>query len=402
MYGDPSRQLALIGVTGTNGKTTTAHILGQLIPGAVGIIGTTGVQFPGVSMTSNNTTPGPTETRRFLRAMVDEGCVACCMEVSSHALVQRRVDGLRFAAGVYTNLSGDHIDYHGSMESYEAAKARLFDLLGSDGHAIVNGSDPACRRIRTQANLVRFHPGPIEVTPHGTHFEWRGRRVSLQLVGRHNAENAVAALETAAALGADEEELVASLAGVLPVRGRLETVQTDPFLVVVDYAHTDDALENALRAVREVVRGMVILVFGCGGDRDRTKRPRMGAVAARYADRVFLTNDNPRTEDPRAIAEEVLAGLRGRPATVELDRAAAIGAAVACARPGDAVVIAGKGHETYQEIGKRRMPFDDFVAARSALDRTSGDPTEWTLRRRFAPDAAPSRLPSSPGAPPTR
>ncbi len=376
VYRHPSLELALIGVTGTNGKTTTAHILAQILPGAVGVIGTTGVQYPGVHEASLNTTPGPTELRRHLRGMVAAGCVACCMEVSSHALVQRRVDGLRFAAAVYTNLTGDHIDYHGSMDEYEAAKARLFDLVGADGHAIVNANDAACRRVRTQANLVRFHPGSVDVTPRGTKFEWRGRKVSLPLVGRHNAENAAAALETAVALGADEEELMVSLQGVLPARGRLETVQVDPFLVVVDYAHTDDALENALRAVRDVARGMVILVFGCGGDRDRSKRPRMGAVASRYADRVFLTNDNPRTEDPRRIADEVLAGLGGRPATIELDRAAAIRAAVASARPGDAVVIAGKGHETYQEVGTRRLPFDDFVAARAALDPSSKDPSQ--------------------------
>ncbi|MHC4970816.1 MAG: UDP-N-acetylmuramoyl-L-alanyl-D-glutamate--2,6-diaminopimelate ligase [Planctomycetota bacterium] len=367
VYGDPSGQLVLIGVTGTNGKTTTAHLIAQLLPGQVGFIGTTGILYPGVRHESANTTPGATELRRHLRAMVDAGCTACAMEVSSHALDQRRVDGLRFAAAVYTNLSGDHLDYHGSLEEYAAAKARLCWLLGPHAVAVVNATDPACQRIATSARVVPFQATRISVEPTCTRFVWRGREATVPLVGRHNAENAAAALETVCALGIDPEEAELMLARALPARGRLEPVQREPFLVVVDYAHTDDALDKALASVREVTSGSVLLVFGCGGDRDRSKRPRMGAVAARRADGIFVTNDNPRSEDPERIAAEVVAGLGRRRAKVQLDRREAIREAIAAARPGDAVVIAGKGHETYQVVGSERRPFDDVAVAKEAL-----------------------------------
>jgi UDP-N-acetylmuramoyl-L-alanyl-D-glutamate--2,6-diaminopimelate ligase len=368
LYGDPSRALALVGVTGTNGKTTTAHVTAQLLPGQVGFIGTIGVRYPGAEAQAENTTPSATEMRRLLRAMVDAKCVACVAEVSSHALDQGRVDGLRFRAAVYTNLTGDHLDYHGTMAAYEAAKQRLFDALDAEAVAILNARDPACARVRTAARVVRYAPRRIVVEPSRTRFEWRGREVWTPLVGRHNAENAAAALEAACALGVDPAEAAAALRGVLPARGRLEPVQQKPFLVLVDYAHTDDALEKALATVREVTRGSVHLVFGCGGDRDRTKRPRMGAVAGRRADHVVITNDNPRSESPQGIADEILAGLgrKGR-CVVQLDRRAAIREAIAAARPGDAVLIAGKGHETYQIVGGEVLPFDDAAVAREEL-----------------------------------
>jgi UDP-N-acetylmuramoyl-L-alanyl-D-glutamate--2,6-diaminopimelate ligase len=365
IYGDPSRQLALIGVTGTNGKTTTAHLIGQLLPGPVGFIGTTGVSWPGRAggaTASINTTPGPTTLRRYLRAMVDEGCVACVMEVSSHALSQARTDGLKFAAAVYTNLSGDHLDYHGTMEAYAAAKARLFTGLDSAATAVLNAVDPACQKLETRARVVWFRPEQVQVARDGTSFVWRDREAFVPFVGRHNAENAAAALEAAYAVGADPDETVAMLAGAVPARGRLQVVGNDP-LVLVDYAHTDDALLQAIRAVREVTEGRVIVVFGCGGDRDRTKRPRMGAVAAQWADRLFITNDNPRTEDPAQIASEILAGTGNKGATVVLDRREAIRAAIAAARPGDSVLIAGKGHEDYQIVGSDRLDFDDVRVA---------------------------------------
>jgi len=371
VYGDPSSRLALVGVTGTNGKTTTAHLVAQVLPGTTGFIGTTGVRFPGAELEARNTTPGATDFRRILRDMHAAGCTACAAEVSSHALDQRRVDGLRFRAAVYTNLSGDHLDYHGSMEEYAGAKARLFAMLEPGAVAVLNARDPACARVRTWARVERFGVGDVSVEAGGTRFDWRGRRPFVPLVGRHNAENAAAALETVRALGLDEDEAVARLARVEPARGRLEAVQSRPFLVLVDYAHTDDALENVLRSVREVTAGRVAVVFGCGGDRDRTKRPRMGAVAARLADRVVLTNDNPRSEDPGRIATEVLAGLGGRETTVQLDRRAAIRDAIGWAQPGDAVLIAGKGHETYQQVGAARLPFDDAEVAREALGETA-------------------------------
>ncbi|MEM8884602.1 MAG: UDP-N-acetylmuramoyl-L-alanyl-D-glutamate--2,6-diaminopimelate ligase [Planctomycetota bacterium] len=372
LYGDPSRQLALIGVTGTNGKTTTAHLVTQLLPGPVGFIGTTGIDWPGRvggRTASLNTTPSPTTLRRYLRAMVDEGCIACVMEVSSHALAQARTDGLHFAAAIYTNLSGDHLDYHGTMEAYANAKARLFTGLESSAHAIFNATDPACARIETRARVHWFRPEEVRVTRDGTRFRWRDRDAELPFVGRHNAENAAAALEAVTALGADPDESLAAMRGATSARGRLEIVATDPVLVLVDYAHTDDALLQAIRATREVTEGKVIVVFGCGGDRDRSKRPRMGAVAAQWADRVYVTNDNPRTEDPARIASEIVAGTGNAGATVVLDRREAIRTALRHARPGDSVLIAGKGHESYQIVGDRRLDFDDVAVAREEYPR---------------------------------
>jgi len=370
VYEDPSRDLALIGVTGTNGKTTTASLLAGVLDGPVGFIGTTGVRIPGGgSFESANTTPGPTALRRYLRAMADSGCEACVMEVSSHALVQGRVEGLRFAAAVYTNLSGDHLDYHGSMEAYAEAKALLFAGLECGAHAILNGTDPVCATVPTVARVTRFEPEAVRLGADGTRFRWRDREAFVPLVGRHNAENAAAALETACLLGVAPAEALARLRTTGGVRGRLETIQAEPFLVLVDYAHTDDALDKALQAVREVTSRDLTVVFGCGGDRDRTKRPRMGAVAARLADRLIVTSDNPRSEDPERIATEIVSGMGAGSggANVILDRRRAIEEAIAGARPGDSVLIAGKGHETYQILGNQRRDFDDAAVAREVL-----------------------------------
>jgi UDP-N-acetylmuramoyl-L-alanyl-D-glutamate--2,6-diaminopimelate ligase len=254
------------------------------------------------------------------------------------------------------------------MVESAAATRRLFDRLAPDAPAVLTGGHPAGGRIRTRARVVRFAARGVVVEPHRTCFRWRGREVTTPLIGRHNAENAVAALEAACAIGAEPDEAVAALRGALPARGRLEAVQQEPFLVLVDYAHTDDALAKALRTVREVTRGAVHLVFGCGGDRDRTKRPRMGAVAAKGADHVVITSDNPRSEDPLSIAREILEGLRrGGRARVQLDRRAAIREAITAAGPGDAVLIAGKGHETGQIVGSEVLPFDDVLVAREEL-----------------------------------
>ncbi len=365
-FGHPSRRIPLVGVTGTNGKTTTAHLLAQLLPGKVGTIGTMGVRYGAVVQDSPNTTPGPTALRRALRSMVDAGCSACVMEVSSHALDQRRADGLRFAGAIYTNLTQDHLDYHGTMLAYAAAKARLLAMLSREAFAVVNAQS-ACSAIATPARRTTFRAQRVSVSPRGTEFDWRGRRMRTSLVGSHNAENALAALEAAAALGVSEEEAAARLAAAAPVRGRLEVIAREPALVVVDYAHTDDALQNALRALREVTAGPLTVVFGCGGDRDVGKRPRMGAVADRLAHRVIVTNDNPRSEDPARIAEQICRGIPRKDVTVILERRAAIEEAVLGARPGGCVLIAGKGHETVQILGDRKIPFDDAEEARRAL-----------------------------------
>ncbi len=369
IYGDPSRHLALVGVTGTNGKTTTLHLLAHILGEDAGRIGTLGAAFRGCTRTTANTTPGPTELRRFLAAMVDAGCRYCVMEVSSHALDQRRVEGLRLAAGVYTNLSGDHLDYHGSMEAYAAAKARLFAQLEPDAVAVLNRGQAACRALRTAARTVWYEPGEVRASAWETRFQWRGQWIAMQLVGLHNVENALAALECARALGVSEELAAARLASAPPARGRLEPVQREPFLVLVDYAHTDDALEKALGAVRPLAENRLLVVFGCGGDRDRSKRGRMGAVAARAADHVFITSDNPRGEPPERICEEIRAGTVGAAGRVQVepDRRKAIAAALRAAGPGDAVLIAGKGHETFQEVAGTHLPFDDGAVAREVL-----------------------------------
>ncbi|MEE8107397.1 MAG: UDP-N-acetylmuramoyl-L-alanyl-D-glutamate--2,6-diaminopimelate ligase [Planctomycetota bacterium] len=366
LYGDPSALLSLVGITGTNGKTTIAHLLAQLLDGPVGVIGTLGITYPGVAWKTRNTTPGPIELREALREMEKAGCRTCVMEVSSHALVQRRVDGLRFAAAVYSNLSGDHLDYHGTLEHYAAAKARLFALLAPAASAILNDVDP-CRSVETPAERRIFRADDIDVSVHGTEFTWNGRRVRTPLVGEHNAQNAAAALETAVALGVEIETAIERLAGVAPVRGRLEVIARDPVLALVDYAHTDDALEHALLAVRALDPARLTVVFGCGGDRDKSKRPRMGQVAARLADRVILTNDNPRSEDPARIVEEIQAGMPAGRAEVHLDRRRAIEEAMAGARSRECVLVAGKGHETDQVLGARRVEFDDAAEVRRAL-----------------------------------
>jgi len=403
VHDDPSRKLALLGVTGTNGKTSVVELAAHLLApdGPVGVIGTLGARWPGAETKTANTTPGATELRRILRGMVDAGCRACAMEVSSHALVQGRVDGLRFRTAAYTNLSGDHLDYHGSMEHYAAAKARLFAALAPDATAVVNARDTVAATVATAARRVAFDAGSVRVAPEGTAFSWRGRDAFVPLVGRHNAENAACALELACAAGVAPDDALARLRDARPARGRLEPVQRKPFLVAVDYAHTDDALENVLRTVREVTPGRVRVVFGCGGDRDRTKRPRMGAVAAAGADDVVVTSDNPRSEQPERIVADVLQGIRERDVRVLLDRRTAIREAIASARPGDAVVIAGKGHEAVQIVGEREIPFDDASEARAALAQSRAGRPEGPSGEQ-EPGFAVARRPASPDPPARR
>ncbi len=378
-YGDPSQALEIIGVTGTNGKTTTAHFIASILNEAgisCAIAGTVGVEFRGAHRTLENTTPLPHELHGLLAWLRDDGAKAVAMEVSSHALALGRVDDVRFRAGVLTNVARDHLDFHETIETYAAAKRRLFDLASA---AVLNTGDaygarwageleaagvPIVTYGGTDAPLAATS---VEVSPDETRFDAGGAQYRLRLAGRFNVSNALAALGVARILGIDDAASARGLYAVQRVAGRMERIGAQGIDVVVDYAHTPDALENVLRALRETSRGGVSVVFGCGGDRDRGKRPEMGAIAAQLADRLYVTSDNPRTEDARSIADAIVAGIGGREHALELDRRRAIERAIAEAAPGDVVLIAGKGHETYQIIGDRVLPFDDVAIAREAL-----------------------------------
>jgi UDP-N-acetylmuramoyl-L-alanyl-D-glutamate--2,6-diaminopimelate ligase len=353
-----------------------------------------------VERDATRTTPEAPDLQRLLREMADEGLTACAMEVSSHALALARVAFLRFAAGLFTNLTRDHLDFHGGMEDYFAAKRRLFDTLPPGAPAIVNVDDPYGARLAAdRKDVVTFAldraaavapAAPLAISLGGLRFDVRTPRgvvpISSPLVGRPNAYNIVGAVATGAALEIDLPAIAEGVLRLAHVPGRFQTVSSpgDEVTVLVDYAHTDDALRNLLETARPLARGRLITVFGCGGDRDRTKRPLMGAVAARLSDFVVITSDNPRSEDPAAIIEDVKRGLvqperpsvrhgqtvasvRTTPWVAIVDRAEAIARAVDEAVPGDVVVIAGKGHEKYQVIGDREIPFDDVKVAGAAL-----------------------------------
>lgn len=410
LAGSPSKSLRVIGVTGTNGKTTIAYLLQQLLHGSAGgpaaqganrparrcgLIGTVEIDDGRGRRPATLTTPGAIELARLFADMVAHDCRFVSMEVSSHALHQERVAAVDFVCGIFTNLTGDHLDYHGSMEEYAAAKARLFARLAPTSHAVVNADDPWCGRVTaTRARTLRcsarddaadcrvtveaVEPQAMRTSMRGPWGSWE---VRLPLVGAHNAMNALQAAAAAWTQGVSGEELRAGLERCTAPPGRLEPVTIDGadggFTVLVDYAHSDDALLNVLTALRPVVGsgGQLRVVFGCGGDRDRTKRPRMAAVACRHADEVIVTSDNPRTEDPRSIVADILAGVpTGDAASVvaEVDRARAIALAIERARPGDVVLIAGKGHENYQIVGVERRSFDDREEAAAALRRRWG------------------------------
>ncbi|MBI3317989.1 MAG: UDP-N-acetylmuramoyl-L-alanyl-D-glutamate--2,6-diaminopimelate ligase [Candidatus Omnitrophica bacterium] len=386
-YGFPSRRLRMVAVTGTNGKTTVAWILRHLLEKqgtGCGLIGTVCHEVGRGAEPSKNTTPGAVLLQELLSRMVEAGLRACAMEVSSHALDQGRTDGIEFGCGVFTNLTPEHLDYHATPEEYLKAKLRLFQGLHPLAPAVINRDDPAWLRVREAAK------GPILLyglrreadltaeeirlslegtscrvkTPRGVFaFRWN-------LIGRHNLENLLAAVGAAASLGTGFEEALAAAEDFRGVPGRLERIEGDqPFPVFVDYAHTEDALKKVVSELRAAGSGRITVVFGCGGDRDRTKRPRMGRVAGEMCDSVIVTSDNPRSEDPARIAGEVAAGLKGTPASwrVILDRRAAIQAALESAGEGEIVLIAGKGHETSQVFGKETVPFDDRAVARQIL-----------------------------------
>ena len=390
--GHPASRLELVGVTGTNGKTTTTHLIDAALRAAgktVGLLGT--VQYRAGSRIAEavRTTPEASDLQVLFREMRDAACTHAVLEVSSHSLALKRVHGLGFKVAVFTNLTRDHLDFHGDMDNYFLAKRRLFDtLLRADGHAILNADDDRTPELagacpgRVWTYSLGRRPADLQAEAvslglEGTRFRVRTPLGSFELqsplLGRFNVSNLLAAFGAALALEVPPETAIAGLASVPGVPGRLERVEAgQDFTVIVDYAHTDDALKNLLEAMRDLKPGRLITVFGCGGDRDRSKRPLMGAVATRLSDVVVLTSDNPRSEPPEAILQEIQRGMpadRGAERHVAVDRREAIGLALEMAGPGDVVVIAGKGHETYQVLRDRTVPFDDRQVAREALSR---------------------------------
>jgi UDP-N-acetylmuramoyl-L-alanyl-D-glutamate--2,6-diaminopimelate ligase len=390
-HGHPSRRMQVVGITGTNGKTTTSYLLSVMFEAAgirCGLMGTVAYRIGERELEATRTTPEAPEVQGMLRQMVEAGCRACVMEVSSHALALKRVDGTHFAAGVFTNLTRDHLDFHEDMDDYFAAKRRLFEMLPSGAPAVVNLDDPRGRTlVDAGGRLVTYAitraadvtPGPLSFSLDGLTFDVRTPQgvveVRSRLVGRPNVYNILAAIGTAAALGLPIDAIERGLRRLPGVPGRFELASgsDDDITVVVDYAHTDDALRNLLETARPLAQKRLITVFGCGGDRDRTKRPLMGMVAARLSDVVVITSDNPRSEDPERIIEEVKRGVQselrqgGVDVVTIVDRREAIGEAVQRAGRGDMVLVAGKGHEKYQEIAGRVHPFDDVAVVRDAL-----------------------------------
>lgn len=396
LHANPSRRLAVVGVTGTNGKTTTTHLLRAVLEAdgrRAAVIGTLSARPPGAG--GPGTTPEAPDLQAHLAELAGEGFEVVAMEVSSHALAQRRVDAVRFAVAVFTNLSQDHLDFHGTMDAYFEAKASLFEPDRAS-RAVVNADDPWGRRLLERARLptrtFSFDmASDLHMDRRGSSFRWEGRPVRLGIPGPANVANAIAAAVTAAELGVPPASVATGLSLVESVPGRNEAVEMgQPFTVLVDYAHTPDALAAVLDGARQSAGpGRVLVVFGCGGERDRAKRPLMGAVAAGRADLAVLTSDNPRGEDPLAIIEEVRAGV-DRPATlvVEPDRRAAIALALAAATPGDVVVIAGKGHETTQVAGGKATAFDDRAVAAELLAGAAPAPGGTGAGARRAPGSA--------------
>lgn len=390
-YGNPTDGLHLIGVTGTNGKTTTTFLTQALLRAAgfkTGLLGTVRFDLGDAVRPATHTTPGALELQSLFAEMRKAGATHAVMEVSSHALDQGRVEGCWFDAAIFTNLTQDHLDYHGTLEAYFAAKRKLFDQTGM---TLVNLDDPWGKRIKEEipgrcwgygiAERGECYPKSMQIGPEGIKMAVASpigeMEIRSPLVGRYNVYNLLAAIGAGAALGLSKESIVSGVAAMAGVPGRFEKVDAgQPFLVLVDYAHTEDALDRLLQAVSDLHPRRIITVFGCGGDRDRGKRPKMGAVSARHSDVTVLTSDNPRSEPPLAIIQEIEAGLRSADPSAQYqvipNRREAIERAVDLAKEGEAVVIAGKGHEDYQIIGGERLPFDDRQVARAALEQKYG------------------------------
>jgi UDP-N-acetylmuramoyl-L-alanyl-D-glutamate--2,6-diaminopimelate ligase len=385
VYGEPSSNMHMIGITGTNGKTSVAHWIAQALTHTgrkTAVIGTVGNGFPNALTPAANTTPDAIDLQQRLANYLCQGAAACAMEVSSHGLVQGRVNGTHFNIAVLTNLSRDHLDFHGDMDSYAEAKARLFNWPGLEW-AVLNADDEFGRRLESDTRLSRvagygFTRGSVVakklvLSRQDLHLsvqtDWGNAELDAPLLGRFNAANLLATLTVLLVSGVRLSDVCTALARISAPPGRMQTLGGGAHpLVVVDYAHTPDALEKVLSTLREIVNdGRLICVFGCGGNRDRGKRPLMGRAASRGADEVWVTSDNPRNEDPRHIIDAILTGVTGKP-HVEPDRARAIFEAIGGAHQGDVVLIAGKGHEDYQEVAGERLPFSDVLVAKKALE----------------------------------
>ena len=385
-YGRPSTKLKLVGITGTNGKTTTATMLYRLFTGmgyGCGLLSTIANYICGKEYPTLNTTSDPITINSLLAEMVKAGCEYCFMEVSSVGIEQERVAGLTFAGGIFSNLTHDHLDYHKTFAEYLRCKKMFFDSLPPDAFALTNIDDRNGRVMvqNTKARVVTYSCRSaadhtcriIEESFDGMLVRMDGKEVWCRLIGAHNAYNLLAVYSAAVLLGANREEALQGISGLTPVAGRMEYLRgKNGLTVVIDYAHTPDALENVLKTLRETGRGnSIITVFGCGGDRDRSKRPEMAAVAEKYSDRVFVTSDNPRTEDPEAIINEIMTGFSAeglRKAIAITDRKNAIRTAVMTAPEGAVILLAGKGHETYQIIGHEKRDFNEYGIVKEILN----------------------------------
>ncbi len=402
--GEPAKEMAMIGVTGTNGKTTVTYFIHSLLEASMvkaGMIGTIKVNDGRGMREATHTTPGAVEMQSILKSMLANGCRAVSMETSSHGLEQGRCEGIPFRVGVFLNLTQDHLDYHQTMEAYFEAKKVLFDQMvadGGDGVAVINVDDPwgekLAKEFRDKLKVVtfgfqagaEFRASDLRPSVRGQNFalEVRGKSylVKLPVVGRFNVMNAMAAVASVSSLGIGVRDLVKAVGDTKQTPGRMESVGTERVPVFVDYAHTPDAVEKACETLAALNPNRLITVFGCGGDRDRTKRPLMGEAAAKHSQFCIVTSDNPRSEEPGEIIKEIVPGLEGCPYQVIEDRKEAIFEAIDAARPGDLILIAGKGHENYQEIQGKRTVFDDRDVARRALEaRRKREDAEFQKRQ---------------------
>ena len=386
-YGDPSKELRLVGVTGTNGKTTTATLLYDMFMAMgykAGLISTVIYRIGQRSITSTHTTPDVIRLNQMMREMVDEGCDYCFMEVSSHAAAQHRIEGLHFVGALFTNLTHDHLDYHGTYKEYINAKKSFFDRLDKNAWAVVNGDDrngevmlQNCKGKGYRLSLrsmADYRTKIVEMHPDGMLLHIDGQELWVKFTGRFNAYNLTTVYAAATLLGIDKLEVLTTLSQLTPVAGRFETIVADNrTMAIVDYAHTPDALENVLQTIEEVRQDQqrLIVVCGCGGDRDKTKRPEMAAIATKYATTAIFTSDNPRTESAEAILDDMVRGVDGAKNWLRItDRREAIRTATMLAQPKDIILIAGKGHEDYQIIGTEKHHFDDREEVRNAFNQT--------------------------------